>query len=107
MPIPQIVQPPIGLAAGVNMSVNDVNGPLSYVTGGVLVSASALGLASVKFVKAMDLSTDGLNFVRIVAIPGLGAKTFKVLWFVNATGAEVANATNLTAKIIRLLGLGL
>lgn len=107
MPIPQIIFPAAGIASGLNIAINDVAGPAAYVTGGVFVSASAIGLATAKFVKAMDLSSDGLNFVRIIAVAGLGAARFKVLWFVNATGAEVANATNLSTKTIRVMGLGL
>lgn len=105
-PIPQQIIPATGIAPGVNLGVNDMPGPASYVTGGVFVSANVLGLNQVKFVSAMDLSTDGLNFVRIVSVLGQGQNRFKVQWFVNSTGAEVANAVNLSTKTVRVMGYG-
>ena len=107
MAIPQIVFPATGIAPGLNIAINDMPGPASYVTGGVLVSASVIGLNTVKWVNSMDLSSDGVNFVRVISVAGLGQKQFKVLWFVNATGAEVANATNLSAKSVRMMGAGM
>ena len=106
MAFPQQIIPATSITPGLNVAANDVPGPTAYVTGGVFVSASVLGLNQVKFVQGMDLSSDGLNFVRIISISGQGAPRFKVLWFVNATGAEVANATNLSAKSVRVLGYG-
>jgi hypothetical protein len=107
MAIPEIVQPATGLGGGLNIGINDVNGPASYVTGGVLVSASQIGLAAVKFAEPMGLSSDGLNFCKIISPSGKSSATFKILWFVQATGAEVANATPLNTKKIRCFGLGI
>lgn len=107
MAIPQIIQPPIGLAAGVNLAINDMTGPASYVTGGVTISASVFGLQSLKFVDGMT-STDGLNFVRFWFLnPTMGSPTVKVQWFVQSTGAEVGNGVNLSTKKVRCLAIGI
>jgi hypothetical protein len=106
MAIPQIVQPATGLAGGLNLAINDIPGPKAYITGGVFVSASALGLASVKFVSAMDESSDGVDFVRIISIPGQGSNRFKWQWFRVSDGAEIANGIDLSGKTMRVMGLG-
>lgn len=93
----------------------DHDGPASYTNSGVFstsgetVNASDLGVGGFDFVDEITLSSDGLNTVEI-AFPSIStsgnfgdAQTkFTVHWFVAASGAEVANAVNLSTKAVRL-----
>jgi len=90
-----------------SMTIVSLHGPTSYLTGGVIVGAATFLLQKLDFVEPMELSTDALSFVRIVSTPVAGgAATVKVLWLVAATGLEVGNGTNLSAKRITCLALG-
>lgn len=103
---PQIM-PATGLGGGKNISVEILKGPASYVTGGVTVGAQAFNLARVDFVSAMDITTDGLNFVNFVSVGVAGGATTVVAqWFVQATGLQVGNGVNLSAKRIMCLAIG-
>ncbi len=104
---PQVVMQAIGLASDVNLKCSDLTGPVSYVTGGVTLSASALGLSSgLYFVSPMDLTVSGTFYVRIFSFQAAKSKTLKVKWFTAATNAEVGNGTNLSAEKLRVLALG-
>jgi len=104
---PQVVTQAVGLASDLNLKLSDLTGPLSYVTGGVTISASALGLSSgLYFVSPMDLSVSGTFYLRVFSISAPKAKTFKVKWFTAATNVEVGNGTNLSAEKVRVLALG-
>jgi len=96
-----------GLAADLNMKIDDYTGPVSYLTGGMTVGASVFGLPSgLYFVKFMDLSVSGTYRVQIRSISGPRAKSVLVKWIVNATGLEVGNGTNLSAEKFRFLAFG-
>ena len=71
--------------------VGRLKGPASYVTGGELLDASALGLGKVVVVMVtVARSAVGL------AYPAYDYATGRLLWYDQA-GAQVANATNLAA----------
>ncbi len=80
----------------------DHDGPASYTTGGetILVSDIESGLSAFDFVSA-----SGSDNSAHVCKPVFGAKgevrSFKLLWILTG-GAEVANATNLSARFCRL-----
>lgn len=97
----------------------DHDGPSSYTNSGVFstsgetLNASDIGLGGLEMVNAGMLSSDGLNFVQItptnqststtaVGTGGNALTSVKIHWYVLASGAEVANGTNLSAKSIRL-----
>lgn len=104
---PQVVIPAVGLASDLNLKLSDMIGPVSYVTGGVTLSASALGLSSgVYGVFPMDLTVSGTFYVRIFSMSAPKTKTFKVMWFTAATNAQVGNGTNLSAEKVRVLAFG-
>lgn len=91
----------------------DHTGPASYVTGGeTFPTQSAFGgpnnagLASVYFI-APTWSQSGTYFiVPQYAGPGGVRGTCQLLWFVTATGAQVAATTNLSGETVRLMILG-
>jgi hypothetical protein len=90
----------------------DVTGPASYVntgtfsTSGHAMNASDFGWGGFDFVSAM-ISSDGLDIGYVASgTAGVSFSTFNLHWFVIATGAEVANGVDLSAKTIRLLLIG-
>jgi hypothetical protein len=102
------------LGGGKNAMCWDHPGPASYVnsgtysTSGETINAIDLGLGGFDGVWAAGDSADGLYFV--VLIPknggdGNAIPSYTVHWFVRASGAEVANTTNLSASLVRLVAL--
>ena len=83
-------------------------GPKSYTTGGVLVSAQVFGLLStVRFWMPETLSKSGPYFVKVLRTgTGVTASVALFQWFVQSTGAQVANATDLSAETIRVIAIG-
>lgn len=69
----------------------------SYPTGGEPLAASALGLASIDF-----LSLSGTNANTFV----WDRANNKIKAFVRTTGAEVANATDLSAVVLDVFAVG-
>ncbi len=87
------------------MSMADILGPASYTTGGFAVSPQAFGLQSFK--DAIGACTvSGTYQVESRSISGPAATTIKLIWIVVSTGAEVANAVNLSAETVRIIGIG-
>jgi hypothetical protein len=90
----------------------DVSGPTSYAntgtftTSGQTINASDFGLGGIESIDAQSLSGDSLYTVLIALTPqsaNSGAsKQATIHWFVQATGAEVANAVDLDGSFIRL-----
>lgn len=108
MPLPGAQFPisPTPLAIGVNLCVQDVIGPASYTTGGVKVYANTFGMLSLRYINAMGTTRSTTYYVREVSPSGPGSSFVTLKWFVSATNAEVANATNLSAEFIRVLAVG-
>jgi hypothetical protein len=89
-----------------------VSGPTSYVntgtftTAGQVINASDFGLGGIESIQPMGLTNDSVYTVLIALTPqsaNSGAsKQATIHWFVQATGAEVANAVDLSASFIRL-----
>lgn len=102
-PLNQMVMQPSPLGE-LFVSMADVVGP-SYLTGGVAISANAFALQTFKQVFG-GVTQSGTYWVAARSISGPGAATIKLVWFVVATGAEVANATSLVAETVRLMALG-
>jgi hypothetical protein len=98
----------------VKWSFIDHTGPASYVNpgGDPFPTQSAYGgpnnagLSGVYFV-VPTWSQDGTYYVQ-AKYAGLGSisSAMKLHWYVAATGAEVANATNLSGETVRLMILG-
>lgn len=104
---PQVVTQAVGLASDLNLKLSDLTGPVSYVTGGVTISASAFGLSSgLYFVSPMDLTVSGTFYLRVFSPSAAKVKTVKIKWFTAATNAEVGNGTNLSAEKVRVFALG-
>jgi len=80
-------------------------GPTSYATGGQTLTAARYGLRSLDYVGG-GLSNSG-TYYAVGKPVGRGAKTtYKLVWFVTATNAEVAAAVNLSAETVRLFAFG-
>lgn len=100
-------------------SPHGITGPASYtqvtpgtpITGGQSVSASAFGLQAIHSAWASSGSDDGTYYVHVFLSPyekgGNGSPAIVVQWINASTGAEVAGATNLSARTVRVMALGL
>ncbi len=80
------------------------SGPSSYTTGGI-------DLVLPRYNNYIDLvipSTTVSGTYSVVGIPSVnnGRATWKLKWIVFATGAEVANAVDLSAERLRVGGFG-
>ncbi len=90
----------------------DVTSPAALPTaGGDLVEAVEAGMKLFDFVVG-GMSDTGTYFVRTIpvqssaAFNGASQSTYRLVWYVTATGAEVANAVDLSDEVVRLLGIG-
>lgn len=84
----------------------DIDGLTSYTTGGQAITAQSLGLKKVFFAFSMACS-DASNFTApLIAAKGENNTSLKLMWFVNTTGAEVANGVNLSSKNTKLMVFG-
>lgn len=79
----------------------DLDGPSSYAADGQAVVASDLGLRWIYGVSAGG-SDNGDQFCAAACASKGPVTTFKVAWFVNTTGAEVANGVDLSARFVRV-----
>lgn len=96
--------------------VGELYGQLSYTTGGQVVNASQFGWGGFDIFDAgSGLSYSGTYYCRVQYMPVSGAPSklspggnqqVKVIWIVTATGAEVANTTNISGEVIRIFALG-
>lgn len=93
------------------LAPNGHAGPASYTAvttptaGGDRVQASEFGLKTIDFL-AGGLSSNGTHRV-VVNNPTQGSATsVQLKWLVEATGAEVAGAVNLSASVVNLLAIG-
>jgi hypothetical protein len=97
------------------MSIVDHKGPASYATlvtgspptGGDSLTAKECGLNYITAVSA-QLSDDGQYLVDASSMVGGGGESTSVvlIWTTANTGAQVSNATNLSARTIRLMVYG-
>lgn len=90
--------------------VFDHQGPASYnntgtfATSGETITAISLGFGGLDTLGASGLSASGLYTAMVFLVNAGNANAVKsavIHWFVQATGAEVANAVNLSGEVIR------
>jgi hypothetical protein len=98
-------------------SIHGITGPASYTavtpgsppTGGQSVPATAFGLMNIGSACCTAGSDDGTYYANVFLSPfpkgGNGAPNIIVQWITAATGAEVAGATNLSARTLRILAI--
>ena len=83
----------------------DLDGPASYAADGQTLNASDVGFKHILFASAGG-SDNGDQFCA-VGHASKGTNTaVKVAWFVSSTGAEVANAVDLSARFVRVRVVG-
>lgn len=90
--------------------VYELVGPSSYSTGGQALTASQFGYGGFDAVHVAGLSLSGTYFGRAQYLPVdaapsanlLATPNVKIVWYVVATGAEVAAAVDLSGEILRL-----
>ena len=85
----------------------DITGPASYAADGQSVTAADLGLKYIHFASSGG-SDNGDQFTAVSHLGNAGfpVTTVKIAWFVMSTGAEVANAVDLSARTVRVLVIG-
>lgn len=87
-------------------NIGNVTGPTSYLNGtGQTIFAKSFGLRSFSWI-GCSMSVSGTYFVRFDPVSATPNASAALRWFVTATGAEVANTTNLSAEtvIVRTIG---
>lgn len=95
--------------------VCEVTGPASYLAGGQTITNTSLGWGGFDVVAVPMRSLSGTYRCEVQPLPidatpsvPLGAfQTFKIVWIVVATGAEVADAVDLSAEVVRFDALGI
>lgn len=98
-----------GGAGGLRARLLDHDGPASYTTGGETLNAAALlalGFRQVVMCLTMP-SADGTDLVEAFIPNKKSGTSIKLVWSVRTTGAEEANATNLSAKSCKIFIVGI
>lgn len=81
------------------------NGPKSYVTGGDVVTLPGFKMY-IDVIFAGGFSVSGTYYVDAIQ-QGVGARqTWKIIWTVASTDAEVAPGTDLSAEQVQIGGFG-
>ncbi len=86
--------------------------PPGLSSGGDIVYAAEAGFKAFSFLVSTGLSDSGLYRVEAVPVtasddfPGAIAGTYRLAWYVAASGTEVATGFTLSNETIRLLGIG-
>lgn len=83
----------------------DIDGLASYTTGGQAITAAQFGM---KIIEAIEVGTSdnaAHNIEPRFSIKG-PSKDAKLVWVVVGTGAEVANAVNLSGRFTRIRVIG-
>jgi len=88
------------------ISARNIVGPSSYTTGGVTISANTFAMLTLKILLSDSLDSTSTYFVRFKNRVGAGSPTMTVVWYVAATGAEVAATTDLSASSVRVVAIG-
>jgi hypothetical protein len=83
----------------------DIDGPASYPTGGVAITAAQFGLKIIEAVETGVSDNAGHTIAPRFSIKG-PSKDAKLVWVVVGTGVEVANAVNLSARFTRIRVIG-
>lgn len=94
--------------------VGEMAGPDAYAAGGAELRASTLGWGGFDAVQVVGLSYSGTYYCYVQYLPVDAAPSDRkdavpavsILWYVRATGAQVADEVDLSGEIIRLFALG-
>jgi hypothetical protein len=83
----------------------DYSGSASYVQGGDSISPQSFGLNNTIWTLIGSVSQSGNYEVRPRALNN-GVTQWQLVWFVVATGLQVAAAVNLSGETVRLSAIG-
>lgn len=94
--------------------VAELVGPASYLAGGQTVTAAQLGWGGFDHAVAQGFSLSGTFYGKVQLLPldptpseFLGAaQSFKMVWYVTSTNAQVADAVDLSAEVMRFFAIG-
>lgn len=82
-----------------------LNGPKSYTTGGIIVTLPGFQ-NYIDIVFASGFAVSGNYYVDPIQVTVGPRATWKLIWTVASTDAEVAPGTDLSAEQVQLGGLG-
>jgi hypothetical protein len=106
---PFLYEQPFAIGGHVKCCLQNLKGSSSYATGGDTLNASSLGLGPNGKILFIHVSTTyNATYSPKVIYSGRGPNaSVKILWIVNATGAEVANAVDMSASLFRVEAIGI
>lgn len=98
-----------------NVQNGEFAGPASYPTGGQTVNASQFGWGAFDEFAVHGMTYSGTYYCRVQYLPIDAAPTaqnqsvyqLKILWYVLATNAEVANAVDLSGEVARFFAVSI
>lgn len=97
----------LAIGGHLKLGIKNCQGSSSYATGGDSLAAAAFGLTKIHcFMGSSVLTNSGTYRIEIIYPNENGVSTVKLFWRVVATGAEVANTTDLSAERFRLAAVG-
>ncbi len=83
----------------------DWTGPVLYATGGETINATDFGCPNNLLFAVGSASVSGTYFTVARPVAAGGYTTWKLMWYVSATGAE-AGAIDLSAEKAKVFGVG-
>lgn len=96
---------PFSIGGHVKRTILNMAGPLSYLTAAKDIIAATIfgGGPNAKFIGVkVGMTNSGTYLIRARHLVEGPTLTVTMIWYVVATGAEVANATNLSAERYRM-----
>lgn len=91
---------------GKAMNVCDYAGPTSYVTGGDTIEPKQFGVRNFEYLSASE-TTNGTYYIRFRPSATGPTQTWKAVWYVTATNAEVGAGVNVSGSSAKVFGFGL
>lgn len=100
-----VVEKLIDAEGSLRKTIIDLDGPASYLADGQTLTATDFGFRQILWAGA-GASDNGDQFCAVNHTPKGTVKSVRVQWFVSSTGAEVADAVDLSARFVRVIVIG-
>lgn len=100
------LQQPYGIINGLSGAARGIAGPASYVTGGIVFAANYFGFGYSFRMAWATASVSATYSIRIIPVSAGDFKTFKMMWVVFSTGAEVGSGVDLSAERVNVWAYG-